>query len=67
MAYVLAMSDRIALARAIAARSKARFVEIQRQRGGGRIVLRSADLLAIKQGRRAEQERDRLIREWGAE
>ena len=46
------------LARAIAARSKARFVEIQRQRGGGRIVLRSADLLAIKQGRWAEQERE---------
>jgi hypothetical protein len=45
------MSDRVALARAIAARSKARFVEIKRERGGGRIVLRSADLQAIRQGR----------------
>jgi hypothetical protein len=60
------MSDRVALARAIAARSKARFVEIKRARGGGRIVLRSADLLAIRQGRWAEKERERLIRQWRA-
>jgi hypothetical protein len=53
------MSDRVALARTIAARAKARFVEVKRERGGGRIVLRSAELLAIKQGRWAEKERER--------
>ena len=33
----LLMSDRLALARAIAARTKPRFIEIPRERGGGKV------------------------------
>jgi hypothetical protein len=61
---ITAVSDRVALARTIASRAKGHFVEVKRERSGGRIVLRSAELLAIKQGRWAEKERERLMRQW---
>ena len=57
------MSDRAALARAIAARSIPRFIEIKRERIR-RVPFSSDELLAIKQGRWAEQERERLIQSW---
>jgi hypothetical protein len=58
------MSDRVALARALAARSKSFFIEIKRERKGWR-PFSPNELLAIKQGRWAEKERERLVREWG--
>lgn len=58
------MSDRTALARAIAARSKTRFIEIKRQKK--RLMpFTHVELLAIKQGRWAEKERERLTRSCG--
>jgi hypothetical protein len=61
------MNDRKALARAIAARTPPRVVEIKRERGAGRIVLCPTDMLAIAQGRWAEKERERLMRQWEKE
>ena len=60
------MSDRKALARAIATRSQVRFIEITRERRR-RVPFSSNELLAIKQGRWAETERERLIRCWQGE
>jgi hypothetical protein len=57
------MSDRVALARTIAARAIARFVEVKRERKGWP-AFSPHELLAIKQGRWAEKERERLIRQW---
>jgi hypothetical protein len=58
------MSDRVALARAIAARSQVRFIEIARERKRRAVPFTPDELLAIRQGRWAEQERERLIQSW---
>ena len=43
-----AMSDRLKLARAIAARTKPRFVEIPRERGGIRVPFTDEQLTAMR-------------------
>jgi hypothetical protein len=58
------MSDRIALARAIARRFQVRFIEINRERNRRLPPVSSDELLAIKQGRWAEKERESIIRCW---
>ena len=58
---VLAMSDRIALARAIAARTKPRFIEIPRERGGGKVPFTEEQLSEIRGGLTAEEYRWKLI------
>ena len=40
------MSDRVKLARAIAARTKPRFIEIPRERGGGKVPFTGEQLTA---------------------
>ena len=42
------MSDRIALARAIAARTKPRFIEIPRERGGGKVPFTEEQLSEMR-------------------
>ena len=59
------MSDRIALARAIAARTKPRFIEIPRERGGVKVPFTEEQLTAMRGGLTAEEYRWKLIREWG--
>ena len=75
------MSDRVKLAREIAARTEPRFLEIKpeprrksmrgglievpRQRGGGRVPFTEAELTAMRGGLTAEEYRLKLIREWG--
>ena len=49
------MSDRIALARAIAARTKPRFIEIPRERGGGKMPFTEEQLSEIRGGLTAEE------------
>jgi hypothetical protein len=49
------MSDRIALARAIAARTKPRFIEIPRERGGGKVPFTEEQLKQIRGGLTAEE------------
>jgi hypothetical protein len=44
------MSDRIGLARAIAARTKPRFIEIPRERGGGKVPFTKEQLSEIRGG-----------------
>ena len=57
------MSDRKALARAIAARTKPRFIEIRRERGGGKVPFTDADLSALRGALTVEEYRWKLIRE----
>ena len=59
------MSDRKALAREIAARTKPRFIEIPRERGGVRVPFTEEQLTAMRGGLTAEEYRWKLIREWG--
>ena len=61
------MSDRKALAREIAARTKPRFIEIPRERGGIRVAFTEEQLSVIRSGLTAEEFRWKLIREWGEE
>jgi hypothetical protein len=58
------MSDRLALARAIAARTKPRFIEIPRERGGSKVAFTEEQLNDIRGGLTAEEYRWKLIREW---
>ena len=58
------MSDRKALARVIAARTTPRFIEIPRERGGGKVPFKDEQLTAIRGGLTAEEYRWKLIREW---
>ena len=73
------MSDRVRLAREIAARTEPRFIEIspsddevrrtifieiQRERGGGRVPFTEAELTAMRGGLTAEEYRGKLIRKW---
>ena len=58
------MSDRIALARAIAARTKPRFIEIPRERGGGKVPFTEEQLSEMRGGLTAEEYRWKLIGEW---
>jgi hypothetical protein len=55
------MSDRKALARAIEARSKPRFIEIPRERRS-KVAFTEEELTAIRGGRAAEEYRWHLIR-----
>ena len=55
------MSDRIALARAIAARTKPRFIEIPRE-GGGKVPFTEEQLTEMRGGLTAEEYRWKLIR-----
>ena len=59
-----AMSDRVNLAREIAARTKPRFIEIPRERGGVRVAFSEEQLNDIRGGLTAEEYRWKLIREW---
>ena len=58
------MSDRLKLVRAIAARTKPRFIEIPRERGGIRVTFGEEQLTAMRGGLTAEEYRWKLIREW---
>ena len=58
------MSERIALAREIAARTKPRFIEIPRERGGARVPFTEEQLTQMRGGGTAEEFRWKLIREW---
>ena len=60
-----AMSDRLKLAREIAARTKPRFIEIPRERRGGKVTFTEEQLTAMRGGLSAEEYRWKLIREWG--
>ena len=57
------MSDRLKLGRAIAARTKPRFIEIPRERGGVRVPFTEEQLTAMRGGRTAEEYRWELIRQ----
>ena len=73
------MSDRVRLAREIAARTEPRFIEIKpeprrksatitevpRQRGGGRVPFTEAELTAMRGELTAEEYRWKTIRKWG--
>ena len=58
------MSDRLKIAREIAARSTPRFIEIPRERGGGKVPFTEEQLTAMRGGLTAEEYRRKLIREW---
>ena len=73
------MSDRLELAREIVARTEPRFIEIKpeprrkvratfievpRQRGGGRVPFTEAELTAMRGGLTAEEYRWKTIRKW---
>ena len=58
------MSDRLKLAREIAARTKPRFIEIPRERGGVRVPFTEEQLTAMRGGLTAEEYRWKLIQEW---
>ncbi len=64
MALLAAMSDRIALARAIAARTEPRFIEIPRERRGGKVPFTEAELLEMRGGLTAEEYRLYLTSTW---
>jgi hypothetical protein len=49
------MSDRLKLAREIAARSAPRFIEIPRESGGGKVPFTEEQLTVIRGGLTAEQ------------
>ena len=51
------MSDRKALARATAARTKPRFIEIPRERGGGKVPFTEEQLADLRAGLSAEEYR----------
>ena len=53
------------LARAIAARTKPRFIEILRERGGVKVPFTDEQLAATRGGLTAEEYRWKLIGEWG--
>jgi hypothetical protein len=57
------IGDRIALARAIAARTKSRFIEILRERGGGKVPITEEQLKQMRGGLTAEEYRWKLIRQ----
>ena len=56
------MSDRIALARAIAAGTNPRFIEIPRERGGGKVPFTEEQLAEMPGGLTAEEYRWKLIK-----
>ena len=58
-----AMSDRKALACEIAAPTTPRFIEIPRERGGGKVLFTEEQLNTIRGGLTAEQYRWKLIRQ----
>ena len=58
------MSDRKALAREIAARTKPRFIEIRRERGGWKVAFTEEQLTDIRGGMTAEEYRWKLIRQY---
>ena len=58
------MSDRLKLAREIAARTKPRFIEIPRERGGVRVPFTEEELNSIRGGLTAEEYRWKLIRQF---
>ena len=58
------MSDRVKLAREIAARTKPRFIEIPGERGGGKVPFTEEQLSTMRGGLTAEEYRWKLIREW---
>ena len=58
------MSDRLKLAREIAARTKPRFIEIPRERGGVRVSFTEEQLSAMRGGLTAEEYRWKLIRKY---
>ena len=59
------ISDREALAREIAARAKPRFIEIPRERGGGKVPFTEEQLTAMRGGLTAEEYRAYIIRKFG--
>ena len=59
------MSDRKALAREIAARTKPRFIEIRRERGGGKVPFTEEQLSVMRGGLTAEEYRAYIIRKFG--
>ena len=75
------MSDRVRLAREIAARIEPRFVEIKSEpkwrrirkrfveispsRGGGRVAFTEAELTGMRGGLTAEKYRLKFVRKWG--
>ena len=58
------MSDRLKLAREIAARTKPRFIEIPRERGGGKVPFTEEQLKQMRGGLTAEEYRWKLIRQY---
>ena len=58
------MSDRIALPRAIAALTKARFIEIPREHGGHRVPVTEEQLTQMRGGLTAEEYWWTLIGKW---
>ena len=58
------MSDRVRLARVIAAWTKPRFIEMPRERGGIRVPFTDEQLMAMRGGLTAEECRWKLIRKW---
>jgi hypothetical protein len=58
------MSDHLKPAREIAARSTPRFIEIPRERGGGKVPFTEEQVTAMRGGLTAEEYRWKLIREW---
>ena len=61
------MSDRLKLAREIAALTKPRFIEIPRERGGVRVPFTEEELNSIRGGLSAEEYRWKLITEFSGE
>lgn len=57
------MSDRVKLARAAAARTKPRFIEIPRERR--RVTYTEAQLKELRGGLTAEEYTRRFMRKWG--
>ena len=55
---------KLKLAREIAARTKPRFIEIPRERGGIRVPFTEEQLADMRGGLTAEEYRWKLIREW---
>jgi hypothetical protein len=58
------MSDRVKLAREIAARTKPRFIEIPRERPS-RIIYSEEQLTAMRGGLTVEKYRAKFLRKWG--
>jgi hypothetical protein len=59
------MSEGKALARAIAARTQSRFIEIQRERGGGKVPFTEEQLSDMRGGLTVEEYRTYIIRKFG--